>query len=143
MLNDTQIIKILLQNPSVVAFSELLESTYSYDHNKLSQAIGRDLSDSIGVWLSKKDTLCYIALLEREMNPKFNSSAFKVFIENAGAESYSLPIRKAIDEACLKTVKLEGENLQLSQELMIDFACWLSPEFKLYFLKSTLSKVAN
>ncbi len=48
MLNDTQIIKILLQNPSVVAFSELLESTYSYDHNKLSQAIGRDLSDSIG-----------------------------------------------------------------------------------------------
>lgn len=143
MLSNAQIITHLLKKPLVEAFTAVIESNDSYDHKMLSRSVGIDLYDHIRVWLSQKDTLCYIALLERESNPHFNCSAFNGFYEAAGAESYSLPVSKAIEEANLRSVWIEGESLYLSKHLALDFACWFSPEFKLYFLKLVTGKAVS
>ncbi len=89
-------------------------------------------------WLRNRSTIEFVGLWEQFNNPNFNSIEFDGIKNLAGSNSFSLTPKRWIEATnaigiISKTGKYGGTFAH--RDIAFEFATWISPEFKFYFIK--------
>ena len=89
-------------------------------------------------WMRNKDTIDYLGLWEKIYNPNFNRVGFEAVKNEAGRNRFTMsPSKwiKSVDAIGIisKSGKYEG-GTYAHFDIAMEFASWISPEFKLYIV---------
>jgi len=94
--------------------------------------------DVVKNWLRSKSTIEYIGLWETLYNSNFKGVEFDSLLKEAGSNSFTLSPTKWIDSTnSIGIVSKQGKNggTFAHIDIAVEFASWVSSEFKLYFIK--------
>ena len=86
-------------------------------------------------WMRNRNVIRFLGLWERLNNPDFNYLEFEAIEKDAGVNSFVLtPKRWTESTNAIGIVTKAGRyaNTLAHQDIAMEFASWLSPEFKLY-----------
>lgn len=86
-------------------------------------------------WMRNRNVIRFLGLWERLNNPNFNYLEFEAIEKEAGVNSFVLtPKRWTESTQAIGIVTKAGRyaNTLAHQDIAMEFASWLSPEFKLY-----------
>ena len=86
-------------------------------------------------WMRNRNVIRFLGLWERLNNPDFNYLEFEAIEKEAGVNSFVLtPKRWTESTHAIGIVTKAGRyaNTLAHQDIAMEFASWLSPEFKLY-----------
>lgn len=90
-------------------------------------------------WLRNRNTVEFLGIWEKIHNPKFNRVGFDTVRLNAGLNSFTISPSKWIEETnAIGMVSKSGRyesGTYAHEDIALEFASWISPEFKLYFIK--------
>lgn len=90
-------------------------------------------------WLRGRDIVEFLGLWEALHNPDFKRIDFDAFKENAGTNAFVFSIKKWNEElgavGLLTKSGRYGGGIYAHMDIALEFASWLSPEFKLYIIK--------
>ena len=91
-------------------------------------------------WISTKFTLEFLGIWELLNNPaKFNRTEFETVKNQAGSNSFSMSPNKWIRSMNATGIRSSagryGGGTFAHKDIALEFASWLSPEFKLYLIK--------
>ncbi len=89
-------------------------------------------------WMRNKDVVSYLGLWEKINNPNFKGLEFTTFENLAGKNSFYLSPQKWIKETnAIGIISKSGNNggTYAQSDIALEFASWLSPEFKLYVIQ--------
>ena len=90
-------------------------------------------------WLRGRDVVEFLGLWEVLHNPNFKRIEFDAFKENAGTNAFVFSIKDWSEK--LEAIGLftksgrYGGGIYAHIDIAIEFASWISPEFKLYIIK--------
>ncbi len=89
-------------------------------------------------WLRNRDTIEFIGLWEQLNNPDFKHLDFEGFKNKAGSNAFTLSPQKWIKET--NAIGLRSSSGRYGGtfahvDIAMEFASWISPEFKLYIIK--------
>lgn len=94
---------------------------------------------TIHTWLRGRDIVEFLGLWETLHNPDFKRSEFDTFKSGAGSNAFTFSIKKWNDELNGKGIITKsgryGGGIFAHSDIALEFASWLSPEFKLYIIK--------
>lgn len=90
-------------------------------------------------WLRNRNTVEFLGIWEKIHNPKFNRAGFDTVRLNAGLNSFTISPSKWIEETnaigiISKSGRYDG-GTYAHEDIALEFASWISAEFKLYFIK--------
>jgi len=90
-------------------------------------------------WMRNRNTLEFIGIWEELYNPDFKGNEFVTFKTQAGLNSFNLTPRKWIETTnaigIISKAGRYGGGTFAHRDIAFEFGSWLSPEFKLYFIK--------
>ncbi|MBI5325128.1 MAG: KilA-N domain-containing protein [Ignavibacteriae bacterium] len=89
-------------------------------------------------WMRNRSTIEFIGLWEILHNPNFKSIEFDGFKHQAGSNSFSLTPKRWIESTnAIGIISKSGRygGTYAHQDIALEFASWISPEFKLYLIK--------
>jgi len=90
-------------------------------------------------WLRNRNTVEFLGVWEKIHNPDFNRVGFDTVRKNAGLNSFTISPSKWIEETnAIGLVSKSGRydsGTYAHEDIALEFASWISPEFKLYFVK--------
>lgn len=89
-------------------------------------------------WIRNRNTVEFLGLWEQLNNPTFDSAQFDAFRLAAGLNSFTLSPTKWIENTGaigLITKAGRGGGTLAHRDIALEFCTWLSPKFKLYFIK--------
>ena len=90
-------------------------------------------------WLRNRNTLEFLGIWEKIHNPHFNRVGFDTVRSNAGLNSFTISPSKWIEETnAIGLISKSGRydsGTYAHEDIALEFASWISPEFKLYFIK--------
>ena len=90
-------------------------------------------------WLRGRDIVEFLGLWESLHNPNFKLIEFDKFKEDAGSNAYVFSIKKWNEElggiGLLTKSGRYGGGIFAHMDIALEFASWISPEFKLYIIK--------
>ena len=92
----------------------------------------------IYAWMRNKDVLTYLGLWEQLNNENFKGHEFETFENEAGKNSFYMSSQKWIKETnAVGIISKSGNNggTYARSDIALEFASWLSPEFKLYVIQ--------
>lgn len=92
----------------------------------------------IYAWMRNKDVLAYLGLWEKLNNKNFKGHEFETFMNKAGKNSFYMSPQKWIKETnAVGIISKSGNNggTYACSDIALEFASWLSPEFKLYVIQ--------
>ncbi len=90
-------------------------------------------------WLRGRDIVEFLGLWEALHNPNFKRIEYDTFKENAGSNAFVFSIKKWNED--LGAIGLAtksgryGGGIYAHMDIALEFASWISPEFKLYIIK--------
>ena len=94
---------------------------------------------TIHSWLRNRDVVEFLGLWEALHNPGFNRIDFDTFKKDAGTNAYTFSIKKWNEMLYGKGIITKsgryGGGIFAHSDIAMEFASWLSPEFKLYIIK--------
>lgn len=90
-------------------------------------------------WLRGRDVVEFLGLWEMLHNPDFKRIDFDTFKKDAGTNAYVFSIKKWTEELgaiglLTKSGRYHG-GIYAHMDIALEFASWISPEFKLYIIK--------
>lgn len=90
-------------------------------------------------WLQNKNTIEFLGVWEKLNNPNFNLVEFHQIKEMAGLNRFVMSAKQWMEKAggigvIAKTGRY-GSGTFAHKDIALEFASWLSPEFKLYIIK--------
>ena len=89
-------------------------------------------------WLRSRDIVEFLGLWEELHNPNFKRIEFDTFKEDAGSNAYVFSIKKWNEElggiGILTKSGRYGGGIFAHMDIALEFASWISPEFKLYIM---------
>ena len=90
-------------------------------------------------WMRNKDVILYLGLWETINNENFKGVEFDAFKNEAGSNKFKISPQKWIKETnaigiISKSGRYDGGTFAHS-DIALEFASWLSPEFKLYVIQ--------
>lgn len=90
-------------------------------------------------WLQNKNTIEFLGVWEKINNPSFNLVEFHQIKEMAGLNRFVMSAKQWMDKTggigiIAKTGRY-GSGTFAHKDIALEFASWLSPEFKLYIIK--------
>lgn len=94
---------------------------------------------TIHSWLKSRDIVEFLGLWESLHNPAFKRSDFDTFKKDAGTNAYTFSIK--VWNGILKGIGIitkswrYGGGIFAHSDIALEFASWISPEFKLYIVK--------
>lgn len=91
--------------------------------------------DAIGNWMRLKDTIALLGIWEKLNNPDFKRVEFDTFMGEAGRNAFTMtPSRWITATNAIGIQSRRGRNggTFAHVDLALDFAAWISPEFRLY-----------
>lgn len=90
-------------------------------------------------WLRNRNTVEFLGIWEKIHNPTFNRVGFDTVRSNAGLNSFTISPSKWIDETnAIGIISKSGRydsGTYAHEDIALEFASWISAEFKLYFIK--------
>lgn len=89
-------------------------------------------------WMRNRNTLEFIGLWEALNNPNFNRVQFDTFRDEAGLNRFTMTPSKWIESTgAIGIVSKSGRygGTYAHYDIAMEFASWLSPEFKLYIIQ--------
>ena len=89
-------------------------------------------------WMRNKDVISYLGLWESIHNENFKGVEFDTFKNEAGSNKFKISPQKWIRETnAIGIISKSGNNggTYARSDIALEFASWLSPEFKLYVIK--------
>ncbi len=92
----------------------------------------------IQTWMRNKDVVAYLGLWENIHNENFKGHEFTTFEKEAGKNSFYMSPQKWIKETnAIGIISKSGNNggTYAHSDIALEFASWLSPEFKLYVIQ--------
>lgn len=92
----------------------------------------------IQTWMRNKDVIAYLGLWEKLNNDDFKGHEFTTFENSAGRNSFYMSPQKWIKETnAIGIISKSGNNggTYACSDIALEFASWLSPEFKLYVIQ--------
>ena len=94
---------------------------------------------TIHSWLRNRDVVDFLGLWEALHNTDFKRSEFDTFKKDAGSNAFTFSIKKWTDEmGAVGIVSKSGRyggGIFAHSDIAMEFASWISPEFKLYIVK--------
>ena len=97
-----------------------------------------DPNDSIRNWMRNRETLEFLGLWEQLHNPNYNPVEFDGFRNQAGLHAFTLSPTKWIEGVnAIGIVTKAGRygGTYAHSDIALEFASWISAEFKLYIMK--------
>ena len=97
-----------------------------------------DPNATICNWMRNRDTLEYLGLWEKLNNPDFKPLEFEGFRKEAGLNAFTMSPSKWINSVnAIGIVSKAGRygGTYAHSDIALEFASWISAEFKLYILK--------
>lgn len=98
-----------------------------------------DARITIHSWLRSRDIVEFLGLWECLHNPNFKRSDFDTFKKDAGTNAYTFSIKEWNDTLCgigiITKSGRYGGGIFAHSDIALEFASWISPEFKLYIVK--------
>lgn len=92
----------------------------------------------IQTWMRNKDVIAFLGLWEKLNNEDFKGHEFTTFENAAGKNSFYMSPQKWIKETnAIGIISKSGNNggTFACSDIALEFASWLSPEFKLYVIQ--------
>ena len=92
----------------------------------------------IYAWMRNKDVIAYLGLWEQLNNENFKGHEFETFENQAGKNSFYMSPQKWIKETnAVGIISKSGNNggTYARSDIALEFARWLSPEFKVYVIQ--------
>lgn len=89
-------------------------------------------------WMRNKEVISYLGLWESLNNKNFKGGEFAPFENEAGSNKFKMSPQKWIKETgAIGIVSKSGNNggTYAHSDIALEFASWLSPEFKLYVIQ--------
>lgn len=90
-------------------------------------------------WLRGRDIVEFLGLWEALHNPNFKRIDFDAFKKDAGSNAFVFSIKKWNEEmraiGLLTKSGRYGGGIYAYMDIALEFASWISPEFKLYIIK--------
>ena len=89
-------------------------------------------------WMRNKDVISYLGLWESIHNENFKGVEFDTFKNEAGSNKFKISPQKWIRETnAIGMISKSGNNggTYARSDIALEFASWLSPEFKLYVIQ--------
>lgn len=89
-------------------------------------------------WMRNKDVISYLGLWESIYNENFKGVEFDAFKNEAGSNKFKISPQKWIRETnAIGMISKSGNNggTYARSDIALEFASWLSPEFKLYVIQ--------
>jgi len=90
-------------------------------------------------WLRNRNTVEFLGIWEKIYNPNFNRVGFDTVRLQAGLNSFTISPSKWIEETnAIGLISKSGRydsGTYAHEDIALEFASWISPEFKLYFIK--------
>ena len=88
-------------------------------------------------WMRNKDVISYLGLWESIHNENFKGVEFDTFKNEAGSNKFKISPQKWIRKTnAIGMISKSGNNggTYARSDIALEFASWLSPEFKLYLI---------
>lgn len=86
-------------------------------------------------WMRNKDTIDYLGLWESIYNPNFNRVGFEAVENESGRNRFTMSPTKWINSIGMVTkAGKHGGGTYAHFDIAMEFASWISPEFKLYIV---------
>jgi hypothetical protein len=123
VVQDTEIVLLKIKEEDYISLTDIA--------NKFGDGL-------IENWLRNRDTVEFLGVWERINNPDFNSLEFEGIKNDAGANRFSMSVKKWVTKTkaigiVAKTGRYGGTYAH--KDIALEFCSWLSPEFKLYLIK--------
>lgn len=94
---------------------------------------------TIHSWLKSRDVVEFLGLWECLHNPGFKRSEFDTFKKEAGSNAYTFSIKEwnefLLGIGIISKSGRYGGGIFAHSDIALEFASWISPEFKLYIVK--------
>ena len=118
-------------------FTEDLKNSY-ISLTDIAKYRSNEPNDVIKNWLRNKDTIAFLGLWESLHNPDFKPIEFDGFRNEAGSNAFTMSPTKWIEGVNAKGIISKAGRYGgtfAHSDIAMEFACWISPEFKLYIIK--------
>lgn len=118
-------------------FTEDLKNSY-ISLTDIAKYRSDEPNDVIKNWLRNKDTIAFLGLWESLHNPDFNPIEFDGFRNEAGSNVFTMSPTKWIEGVNAKGIISKAGRYGgtfAHSDIAMEFASWISPEFKLYIIK--------
>ena len=90
-------------------------------------------------WLRNRNTIEFLGIWEKIHNLNFNRVGFDTVKSNAGLNSFTISPSKWIEKTNAAGIISKsgryGSGTYAQEDIALEFASWISAEFKLYFIK--------
>lgn len=126
-VNETNIRIITINNKEFISLTDLARYA-NPDEPKIP----------IQTWMRNKDVIAYLGLWEKLNNENFKGYEFATFENLAGKNSFYMSPQKWIKKTnAIGIISKSGNNggTYARSDIALEFASWLSPEFKLYVIQ--------
>ena len=127
MVNERKINVLRINNKDYISLTDLAR----YADSEEPRLPIRD-------WMRNKDVISYLGLWEQLNNENFKGHEFETFENEAGKNSFYMSPQKWIKETnAVGIISKSGNNggTYARSDIALEFASWLSPEFKLYVIQ--------
>ena len=118
-------------------FTEDLKNSY-ISLTDIAKYRSNEPNDVIKNWLRNKDTIAFLGLWESLHNPDFKPIEFDGFRNEAGSNAFTMSPTKWIEGINAKGIISKAGRYGgtfAHSDIAMEFASWISPEFKLYIIK--------
>lgn len=126
-VKDTRIKILLIDNKEYISLTDLAR-----------YANPEEPKIPIQTWMRNKEVIAYLGLWEKLNNENFKGHEFTTFENAAGRNSFYMSPQKWIKETnAVGIISKSGHNggTYACSDIALEFASWLSPEFKLYVIQ--------
>lgn len=126
-VNDNKIRVITIDNKEYISLTDLAR-----------YANPEEPKIPVQTWMRNKDVIAYLGLWEKLNNENFKGHEFTTFENSAGKNSFYMSPQKWIKETnAVGIISKSGNNggTYARSDIALEFASWLSPEFKLYVIQ--------
>ncbi|AIZ56895.1 KilA-N domain protein [Candidatus Methanoplasma termitum] len=92
-------------------------------------------------WMRQQDTIEFLGMWEYLNNPNFKLDQFEEFKKEAEANAFLFSPKKWIDATGATGLMIRagrGGGIHAHSDIALQFACWISVEFKMYMIKEFL-----
>ena len=98
----------------------------------------KEPKDVVKNWMRSRSTLEFLGLWEKMNNPEFRGVDFEPLLLETGKNTFTMSPTRWINEfnaIGIKTKPTKNGGTFAHRDIALEFASWISPEFKLYVIK--------
>jgi len=126
-VKNTEVTVVRIDNVDYISLTDIAKAKNPDDANGV-----------IANWLRNRNTIEYLGIWEYLYNPKFKPLEFEGFMNEAGANAFTLSPQKWIAKTnAIGIISKSGRNggTFAHKDIAFKFASWVSVEFELYIVK--------